>query len=213
MSNVEVLLWVVLPVAVLAATVLLVVIRSKRARSPDHATPVPIRPAPSGYTAAPPPAAARGALAGTAEGVDLPHGPVLPFALSVACTHDAPPRLARVPAQLTATADGADVPAGPALPFGPSSAPPEVPELTLEEYARLRVQLTARGEEDAETWREFGLGSLAIKEALQARFRREPDAQARFIELVRRCSAEPPAGAPLAGPIATAVASGTTAAT
>ena len=46
-----------------------------------------------------------------------------------------------------------------------------------------------KGEDDAATWREFGVTSRSAKEALQARFaarfRQDSAAQARFVDLVR----------------------------
>jgi hypothetical protein len=81
-----------------------------------------------------------------------------------------------------------DLPLGPALPFAMGACEP--PALTLEEYATLRAHLIVKGEEDPETWKQFGIASPAIKEALQTRFatrfREDREAQGRFVELVRR---------------------------
>jgi hypothetical protein len=142
-------------------------------------------------------------LAGTSLAVELPRGPDLPFARnagqepSPCCVPTAPhPRRARPPAELSGTLDAVDAPRGPALPFagtppGDQTPPaPGVPDLTVDQYALLRAHLALKGEEDAETWHDFGISSLAVKEALQAhfaaRFRQDPAAQARFVELVQR---------------------------
>ncbi len=127
----------------------------------------------------------------------LPTAPAIPFAPS---SSPAPlpsaPRYVRPPAELSGTIDVASLPLPTALamPFTPPEAAPSAPELTLEQYAHLRAQLAVRGEEDAETLRQFGVGSRAAKEALQARFaaqfRNDPTAQARFVQLVQQRVAE-----------------------
>jgi hypothetical protein len=93
-------------------------------------------------------------------------------------------------------------PSKPALPFGqvgatgggpdvrrPQDALPAVTDLSLEQYATFRAQLSIKGEEDAAVWEEFGVTSAVVKEALQARFaaqfRRDPASQAYFVDLVR----------------------------
>ena len=158
---------------------------------PPRETPSAVTPAtPSFLVARPlPTATSRRALASTVEGGDLPRGPALPFAPAACDTPELSRKGVRPPSQLTGTVDGGDAPQGPVLPFGPSAAPPEGPELTLEQYAHLRAQLTVRGEEDAVTWGQFGIDSRAVKEALQARFaarfREDPAAQARFVDLVQ----------------------------
>jgi hypothetical protein len=105
---------------------------------------------------------------------------------------------------LTGTSLPSDAPAGPVLPFaerggeGPFSSSGT---MTLEQYALFRAHLVVNGEDDAETWKAFGVGSPPAKEALQARFvwlfKQDAAAQATFIELVRRLStqlrAQPPA--------------------
>ena len=62
--------------------------------------------------------------------------------------------------------------------------------LTLEQYAKLRARLMVEGEDDQQVWKEFGVASKAVKEALQARFagqfRNDPAAQARFVELIQQ---------------------------
>ncbi len=131
-------------------------------------------------------------LSATVGVLDVPRGPALPFAQN---TSDAPssppalPRVVRAPAELSATVGVLGLPLGPALPFATTGGG-EPPALTLEEYATLRAHLTMRGEEDQATWKQFGIGSLAMKEGLQAtfsaRFREDPEARERFVELVRR---------------------------
>jgi len=75
------------------------------------------------------------------------------------------------------------------------------PGLALEEYAALRANLTVEGEEDRGTWREFGIASHAMKEALQmrfaTRFRDDPEARDRFVALVQGMVSELRAKAPL----------------
>jgi Pentapeptide repeats (8 copies) len=131
-------------------------------------------------------------LSGTVSALDPPVGPALPFAKGTSRSPEPPaalPRVNRAPAHLSGTVSALDPPVGPALPFD-RSASSEPPPMTLEEYATLRAHLTVQGEEDPAIWKQFGIASRAIKEALQARFaarfREDPDAQARFVELVRR---------------------------
>jgi hypothetical protein len=69
-----------------------------------------------------------------------------------------------------------------------------VPELTIEQYALFRARLSLDGEESSGAWKDFGVDSVAAKEALQARFsllfRKDPVAQSRFIDLLRRMEAD-----------------------
>jgi hypothetical protein len=135
------------------------------------------------------------ALGATALTLDVPRAAMLPFAES-ASEQPLPapplPRVIRGPAHLSGTAPVLDIPRGPALPFT-ASASVEPPELTVEQYAAFRARLALRGEDDVETWREFGVPSRAAKEVLQARFavrfRTDSAAQARFVELVRNLAA------------------------
>jgi Pentapeptide repeats (8 copies) len=98
------------------------------------------------------------------------------------------PPVLRAPKELSGTMDITQAPRGPALPFAMILGG-GVPLLTLEEYAALRANLTVKGEEDAETWKRFGIKSAADKEALQAtfasRFRENAAVQKRFIELLQ----------------------------
>ena len=72
--------------------------------------------------------------------------------------------------------------------LGARITPVAVPILSLDEYAKFRALLRARGEEHEPTWREFGVLSRAAKDALQARFaahfQRDPRAQSEFVALV-----------------------------
>ena len=148
-------------------------------------------------------------LTGTANLPGLPIGLALPFAKS---TGDRPlpqppssdageskpapttlPRVHKAPAHLTGTTNLPSLPIGFALPFAKSTGD-HPPVLTLEEYAALRANLTVKGEEDAETWKRFGISSRAMKEALQvyfaAKFRDSPETRDRFFELLQRMLTE-----------------------
>jgi hypothetical protein len=138
-------------------------------------------------------------LSGTidAASLPLPSTAVIPFiAGSNSPTPPGPPRYVKPPRELSGTIDVESLPLPPtaAMPFSAPEAAPSVPELTLEQYAHLRAQLSVRGEDDAETLRQFGVGSRAVKESLQARFaaqfRADPQTQARFVQLVQQRVAE-----------------------
>jgi hypothetical protein len=83
---------------------------------------------------------------------------------------------------------------GPCLPFPNSEPAASVPPLTLEQYASFRARLSVEGEDNARTWAEFGVTSRVVKDALQAqfaaRFRQDPEAQGRFIDLLQRAVTE-----------------------
>jgi len=123
---------------------------------------------------------------------DLPIGPTLPFTPGEGAPPPPPPttlpRVHKAPAHLSGTMGVLDRPAAPVLPFA-KSTPDEPPDLTLDAYAALRAKLTVKGEGDPGTWREFGIASHAMKEALQARFaarfRDDPEARDRFVALVQ----------------------------
>ena len=159
-------------------------------------------------------------LSGTSLALDLPIGPALPFAksaddtlpvpppkpLSPSSAGDEPPpppstlpRVHKAPAHLSGTMRALDLPVAPALPFA-KNAPGEPPALTLEEYAALRANLTVKGEEDPGTWKQFGIASHAMKEALQARFaarfRDDAEARDRFVALLQRMVSDLRAQAP-----------------
>ncbi len=131
-------------------------------------------------------------LTGTVGVVEAPSGPALPFVTGRAAL---PPSRVRAPATLTGTVDAVDISGRPAVPFIEQTSPvPIGPQLTLEQYAVLRAQLTLKGEDDQETLLLFGVASPAAKEALQARFaerfRQDAAVQARFVELVRTLTGE-----------------------
>jgi hypothetical protein len=71
-----------------------------------------------------------------------------------------------------------------------ASSPLVRSDLSVDQYALLRALLAVKGEDDQETWKQFGLTSAAEKNAVQAsfaaRFKQEPAVQARFVELVPR---------------------------
>jgi hypothetical protein len=144
-------------------------------------------------------------FAETSLSLDLRIRPALPFARSTGDTPPPPPSSSRSsdsnaalpPATrprikasppFTGTVDAIRVPV-PVLPFAQKAAG-EPPSLTLEEYASLRANLMVKGEEDPGTWKRFGIASQAMKEALQvrfaSRFRDDPGARVRFLELVER---------------------------
>ncbi len=76
----------------------------------------------------------------------------------------------------------------------PAASSQVAPELTLEQYALFRARLSLDGEESPGAWKDFGVESVAAKEALQARFsmlfRKDPVVQARFIDLLRTMEAD-----------------------
>ncbi len=138
------------------------------------------------------------ALRGTLDAVPGPRGPALPF---VAAPVEGSPLArpsghpgARAPivaspgADLRETLEVVDVRRGPVLPFNAA------PDLNLEDYARFRARLAVKGENDPETLRYYGIPTALIKEALQERFairfRQDPEAQRRFVELVQKFVAE-----------------------
>ncbi len=187
---------------------------------PPAPPPVDEPPAPAVGTELPtyllpsrPPVPARSPLAATSLALDLPIGPALPFAKSTGAEPPAPspptppspsvagdsaaaptlPRVQKAPAHLTGTMSVSDLPVAAVLPFAQGAAG-EAPALTLEEYASLRASLTVNGEEDAATWKQFGIVSQAMKEALQARFaarfRDDAEARDRFVALLQRMVGE-----------------------
>jgi hypothetical protein len=131
-------------------------------------------------------------LGSTSLAVAVPSGPTLPF---VAGRLTDPPHVrACALTELTGTMAAVDT-SRPALPFVQQTSPTPIGlQLTLEQYAVLRAQLTVRGEDDQETLRLFGVTSPAAKEALQARFaerfRLDAAVQARFVDLVRTLTGE-----------------------
>jgi hypothetical protein len=145
---------------------------------------------------------APGGLAGTALALDVPRGAALPFAKSTGVAPPAAaqqaggqslPRVVRPPAHLSGTSLTSDVPRRPELPFARDVG--AVPgHLTVDQYALLRALLAVKGEDDQETWQQFGLISAARKNAVQvsfaAMFKQDPAAQARFVELVPRLIAQ-----------------------
>jgi hypothetical protein len=132
-------------------------------------------------------------LSSTSLAVEVPSGPTLPF---VAGRLTDPPHVhARAPTELTGTMAAVDTSGRPVLPFVEQTSPAPIGlQLTLEQYAALRAQLTVRGEDDQGTLRLFGVTSPAAKEALQAcfaeRFRLDAAVQARFVDLVRTLTGE-----------------------
>lgn len=134
----------------------------------------------------------------TSLDVQLGLAPALPFDTGTGPGHPRPPVL-RAPAEFSGTSLSVELPLGAALPFDPSpgadpSQPGVVPLLTLEQYAKLRARLMVEGEDDQQVWKEFGVTSRTVKEALQARFaaqfRSDPAAQSRFVELIPRLVSE-----------------------
>jgi len=103
------------------------------------------------------------------------------------------PRVNKAPEHLTGTMSFTDLPLAAALPFAQRGAV-EPPPLTVEDYASLRASLTVKGEDDAETWKRFGIASPAMKEALQvrfaAKFRDDPESRDRFVALLQRLVSE-----------------------
>lgn len=143
-------------------------------------------------------ASTRESLSGTTLSLGLPRAPILPFGRSAGDEALASPRpgVLRAPEHLSGTALSVEVPRGAALPFARSkdvAARPAdalaVPVMSVEGYALFRARLSVRGENDPETLREYGVTSKEVKDALQgrfaARFKEDPDAQSRFIELFR----------------------------
>jgi len=76
----------------------------------------------------------------------------------------------------------------------PGASPLVVPDLSLADYSAFRAHLMVRGEEDPATWKQFGVTSPAVKQALQdhfaARFRQDPAAQTRFVDRMKTLVAE-----------------------
>ncbi|NUP12079.1 MAG: hypothetical protein HOW73_39035 [Polyangiaceae bacterium] len=62
------------------------------------------------------------------------------------------------------------------------------PLLSLDEYVELRASLSLYGEDDQATLKRFGITSRAANSALKSRFaeyfKREPEAQRRFLDAV-----------------------------
>jgi hypothetical protein len=81
------------------------------------------------------------------------------------------------------------------LPFGGARSGQIAPSLTLEQYAELRGTLMRAGEDHQATWTRFGVASAEAKRTLQeqfaARFRNDREAQARFLELLKKFASEP----------------------
>jgi hypothetical protein len=104
----------------------------------------------------------------------------------------------KAPAQFTGSS-AFDPNVAAALPFAQGAAG-EPPSLTVEEYASFRANLAVKGEEDPATWKQFGIASQAMKEALQvrfaARFRHDPEVRDRFVALLQRTVNELRAKAP-----------------
>jgi len=65
----------------------------------------------------------------------------------------------------------------------------DIPTLSLDEYADMRAQLAVQGEDHAETLERFGVMSTAVHAALKARFaayfKRDPEAQQRFVSALQ----------------------------
>ncbi len=70
--------------------------------------------------------------------------------------------------------------------FRDKISPVAIPTLSIDQYVQLRAKLALNGENDAATWNEFGILSVAARELLRARFveyfRRDPTAQRHFVE-------------------------------
>ncbi|MEP7121282.1 MAG: hypothetical protein ABJE95_10250 [Byssovorax sp.] len=126
------------------------------------------------------------AMTGTAAVSDHAYRPSIPFAATRAVDAPAFAHAAPLPGVQVTPLPGARMP--------PGANPLVVPDLSLADYAALRAHLMVRGEEDPATWKQFGVTSPAVKQALQdhfaARFRQEPAKQAQFVDRLRTLVAE-----------------------